>query len=704
MRSCFRTLVRLSVALCLVLPGPVRADQEEAPTEDQGEDLDNELDDEFALLEEEDEVVFSAARHAQPISDSPSTITVITREQIENTHCLTVPCLLRQVPELEVRDVRPMFQSVGARALTSELSDKGLVLIDGWEINVDAFGLPYWGALPVHLNDIERIEVIRGPGSALYGANAHSMVISITTRRPERDGAEVFVGGGELDTSSLNLRTDLVRDGWRASLTGGLETTGHWRIPGRREREVFRARLTLDKDWGGSESRIDLGLVTGKGILYTELAPADLTNSFLLHAIATHKLKELQARVWFSLFKTDLSFDLPLVIDIAGSRTPLGTFPKVLDIFAPSLDSELQWSHSFFEGNLLMVGGNYRWLSYSCEQNLVETTHQHRLGAYLQDEQRLWDRLLLNLGLRFDYNNITPWTISPRGALVWKIIPTQVLRISAGQAFRKPAFFHTSVHITSVEGSGVTPRLGDFFARSIGNDDLGNERLTAFELGYRGRFFGDVLTVELDSFFNQYTDTIHFLFDMQYNSLGFPDLSRSQLQFVNQDSDIDCLGGSIAATFRWQEWLRISANYTYRYTWYPDGPPLGTLVAADKAADRYHGEPAQLANLTAQASSAMGLRGGLAVYYRSAFDLPEVADGSLFGERVIEHMPAAVTFSANLSWRLSWDMGWLEAGLRVSNLFNQGVADTTRSVRYDGVEMGGQLMGRRAAVYLRGAL
>ena len=169
----------------LLLLGPQAA----LGSEEEAEDFD-ELD-----LEELLDVVYTASKHKQNISESPSSITVITREQIENPYCTDVVCLLRQVPEMDVHRVRPMHTAVGARAFTDEMGERVLLLIDGREMNSEVFGTVIWQALPVHLEDIERIEVIRGPGSALYGANAHSAVVSIFTRKKVGDAAETFLGG-----------------------------------------------------------------------------------------------------------------------------------------------------------------------------------------------------------------------------------------------------------------------------------------------------------------------------------------------------------------------------------------------------------------------------------------------------------------------------------------------------------------------------
>ena len=102
-------------------------------------------------LEELLNTVYTAARHEQNIFESPSAITVITREQIENTHCTDVICLLRQVPEVDVRRVLPGFIVVGARAMTEDFGNKTLVMVDGREINQELFGVALWQSLPIHL-------------------------------------------------------------------------------------------------------------------------------------------------------------------------------------------------------------------------------------------------------------------------------------------------------------------------------------------------------------------------------------------------------------------------------------------------------------------------------------------------------------------------------------------------------------------------
>ena len=655
------------------------------------------LEDEFALLEEE-LIVFTAAGHAQDISDSPSTITVITREEIENTHCLDVPCLLRRVPELDVRRVRPMYQAVGARALAGELSDKGLVLVDGREVNLEAFGIPLWAALPVHIQEIERIEVVRGPGSALYGANAHSLVVAIKTRRFDALGSEAALFAGENGVLSSLVRAGLKLSDWRFTLSAGHETASVNGQPAKQEKQVTRLRLLADRDGSGGRTDIQAGVVLLDGSIFTDMAPVEIRDATLAHLLISHEWEFLHARVWTSLFHTDSYFDLPLVVDLGGSMITIGKVPDNVPILSTNVDGDLHADWSFFEGNRLKGGLNYRWLTLYADSNAQKEIFQHRLGIYLQDEQRLWEQLLLTAGIRFDYNTLTPTTISPRGAANWRVAKGQMLRAAVGQAFRKPSFFNSHAHLDGIEGSGVTPQLGEFFKKNIGNEDLNNESVITYEIGYRGALLDGGLVLEADLFYNQFRHRIVFTNVIEYNSLGFPDLQQTSIQFQNDPSKLDALGGSISIRYDPLESLRLAANYTYREIFIPGSVKLKDLTTQND------NEPAHLANLMIDYRSDFGLRVGTSLYVRSGFEQNRYENGVLLAPRIIIKNPTALVLNGYLSWGFDWGGGPLTAGVRVSNITNVGYRDTAAVMRFDGVEVGGQWLGRQATLFLRGSI
>jgi iron complex outermembrane receptor protein len=648
-------------------------------------------------LEEED-TVFTAAKHEQDIAESPSAVTVITREQIENTHCTDLVCLLRQVPGVDVRRTLPAFAVVGARAMTEDFGNKSLLLIDGREVVIEFIGVVLWQALPIHLEDIERIEVIRGPGSALYGANAHSMVVSVITRKNAGGGAEAFLGNGEHDRSSLHLRLDLPLGDWRLHLSGGLDTQGHWRIPKNRQRTINRVNLSLEHESESSKTVLQVGLTNPTGVVYTQLAPAEGSNCYIPYLFLFHRTDLLRAQLSWKWTRSDWHLDVPLY----WGETKLGEWPDVFTIDSSDLDADVQFTWSPFQGNLLIAGGNYRWNLLLAEDMAPQTKHEHRVGFFIHDEQRLFETLLITAGIRLDLNTVTPYAISPRLAGTWKFAENQFLRLAVGQAFRKPSYYESSLHFTAVEGTSAFPNLDEFFKKNIGNGDLGNEKTTTVEAGHRLRLFDKRLTLETDIFYTQYRNTISFWLDFREDEFGLPDLANSEMKFQNTGREADSVGGSVSLTLRLEEW-RFGANYTFRHSWYTSEPSGAASVEGSKG-ERIPWEPAHLVNLSFQRTPEKGLRLGMALHGHSSCALAWQEDGSLFGDNIMTPSPGAYFISGFLAWRLDGGKWWAEMGVRAFNILNAGFRDLPAVRRPDGVELGGELLSQRIFFFLRGSI
>jgi outer membrane receptor for ferrienterochelin and colicin len=668
-----------------------------APLSWAGEEVDD-----FADLDLEEllDVVVTASKHEQDIAESPSAISVITREQIENTSCSDVICLLRGIPEMDVMSMTPMYPAVGARALTDNLGNKVLALVDGREINNEILGFPFWQSMSVHLGDIERIEVIRGPGSALYGANAHSAVVSIITRKTTDQTAEVFVGAGEHAQSSFHARLGRRFGNWRVHLSGGYEVNDNWRIRDLHEREVARSRLVVAREGREGLSTLQLGLTTLEGIYSTVLAPLWLRDGLLGYAVASHETEMLRAQVSLTLADSDISLDMPLVYN----GTKIGEAPDSMKAFNSSLDTELQFTYSFFEGNLLIAGCNHRWITLLSDDNQPEETYQHRVGVFVHDEQRLARRLVLTAGARVDYNNITPLTFSPRVAGVWQFLDDQFLRLAFGIAFRKPNFFNTHLHMKGFKGESGFEELGEFFLNSIGNPDLENESITSFEVGYRGRYLDNRLNTELVLFYNLYRDGIRNVVDMRIGEFGLPDLSRSSMKFQNAGREVDSVGGSVSATFRIRKRFYLHANYTYRFSRYVSSPDDPVAALEGQKGDRVPFEPAHMFNAAVHYLMKSGVRLGLDVHARSSSDLANPRGGGVFDPFVLVHNPAYWYLSSFLAFRADLGSGYVEMGVKAYNTFHIGFRDMAAVTRADGMVNGGELIGRRIFLYLQGAI
>jgi outer membrane receptor for ferrienterochelin and colicin len=679
-----RTVVPLLFLLCQVPPALA----------EEPEDFE-ELD-----LEELLDVVYTASKHKQNISESPSAITVIPREQIENTWCTDLVCLLRQVPEMDVLRIRPMHTAVGARAFTDEMGEKVLVQIDGMEINSETFGSVLWQALPIHLEDIERIEVIRGPGSALYGANAHSAVVSIITRKKSEHLAEVFAGSGELGRHSLHGRLAYQLGNWRLRLTGGGDMADSWREREVREREVGRLWLWVDRQGDLSETSIHLGLTQADGHIYHVLGPAQLRNTTIVDAVIRHQFDFIQGQLSFNLMKGIIPIN-PTgkgKEDFIYQGLKLGELPPDVPFINPTLDADVQLTWSFFEGNLLIAGGNYRWIALFSDETLPGEVHQHRVGAFIHDEQLVTENLILTGSVRIDYNSITPFTFSPRLAGVYGIAENHFVRLAFGQAFRKPSFFNSSIHIKNVEAEPAFPEFVEFFQQVLGNQDIGNEEITSFETGYLARFPDAGLTLEADAFYNRYRNTITLNVDIQMR-MGVPDLMNSSAHYTNSGREVDSLGGSVSLTWRFLRAFRLAANYTYRYSFYASDPGGITSVEGGEKGERVPWEPAHLANLSFHYLPESGIRLGVGGHFTSS-RTGYVSKRSAFDPREPIFHPESWFLSAFISWRL----GPVEVGIRAFNLMDMRFRDLPGMVRPQGDELGGEEIRRRIFLFVRGAI
>jgi outer membrane receptor protein involved in Fe transport len=380
----------------------------------------------------------------------------------------------------------------------------------------------------------------------------------------------------------------------------------------------------------------------------------------------------------------------------------MGKWPDIMPFFTSSLDSEVQLNWSPFEGNLLIGGVSHRWVTFLSENNDPDTVNEHRLGVFAHVEQRLFDQLILTGSARLDINTVTPMAFSPRLAAVWRFTPTQLVRAAFGRAFRKPSIYNSKIHVTTVEGAPGFEGLGKFIQNSIGNEDLDNESITTFEVGYRGHFMDNRLVAEADVFFNMYRNTINFYSEIATNQFGIPDLDGSFLAFQNKGQEVNSVGGSVSLTYRLKETLRLNANYTYRYSWYITDPAADSEFG--KKGERVNWEPEHLLNLAFHYLTSIGLRFGLSAHGQSTCRLPFPEAGGLFDDQVEIESPARIFFNGFLSWRLPAGSGEVEAGLRAYNFLHVGFRDTPAITRWDGEHFGGELLGRNILLFVRGSI
>jgi iron complex outermembrane receptor protein len=430
------------VIVCLLLLAGTAAAQEEI------EDFE-ELD-----LEELLNVVYTAAKHKQDISESPSAITVLTREDIETSGARNLPELLRMVPGMDVGVINPLGYEVGIRGDTAMNSDTVLLLVDGRDLTMELFGFPSWVVQHFSMDDIERIEVIRGPGSALYGSNAFAGVVNVILRAPGKGPRAIAsVRGGEHGRTELSCRVSESFGPLAVVAGAGLVREGFWTSRGQLGNDLARGFVNTRIDLGsGSYLDFDGGFFSTKGEFVTFVNKADIDDLIDLYGRVRAKVGDLELQAVYNRFFAGGDYDFsfyykPLDIVVATLPPLEGTVDKA--------GVQAQHTIEAFH-NRLTYGAEYYFHRYSAEVLLEPVQHEHRYGLFAQDEIDLQAilkdllevdplPLILTVGIRFDDSSLSKMELSPRAALIWKPFPNHSVRLGYAHAFMKPTFFESSM-------------------------------------------------------------------------------------------------------------------------------------------------------------------------------------------------------------------------------------------------------------------
>ncbi|HUU00868.1 MAG TPA: TonB-dependent receptor [Myxococcota bacterium] len=682
------------------------------------DETDDELSDEFALLEEGEEVVESAARHRQQIGMSPSAITVITRQDIETSGAGSVPDLLRLVPGMDVIDVSPFYASIASRLLWGYENNLYLVLIDGREANIEFMGQPLWESQPISIEDIERIEIIRGPGASLYGANAVAGVVSVTTRSvPERTSVWARAAGGEWGNLSLAGRASARFGKLGLSASGGYDTAGMIGDADEPGKKVRKARAVGEYRFSEKEKLLlDAGFSSIEGSI-PSMTGTILGTFDMLTVRLAYESETLRGQLYYTNFGADAELDA--LLDYAGLH--LADFVP-MNIRGNTLDGQAQWRlPTFWDPLLLIVGGGARLSLLSCDQFLDGATFDDqassryqkpgidylgiRSGAFAHAELAVADWLTVTGGTRLDYNTETGWFASPRLAAVFRPAAGQFLRLGAARAFRMPAFMEKRLHPMVSFPSDGPIQGGDqdlfqgFMSRVVGNEGLGNEELWSFEAGYRGQFLDDRLSVALDLYCNLYSGIIDMTGTIVAGDRGLPDLDNSDLHFENLEGGHRIMGSELAVRINLTRSLSLLAAWAYRADFDLDsGKSLGN-------------NPKNLITVGGRFLAEAGLLGSLYLFSRSEFTLSGISNPKgLMEDFLVQHMQNVFLLVGRLGWK--WSGGndlQLETGIKLFLPVSPFEAphfryyDLGGGITPEGVRYGGQELMRLVTIYFQGS-
>jgi len=486
--------------LLLLLAGATAARGAEAPTDLTELDLE-------ALMGLE---VTSVSRRGERLMTAPAAVSVITGEDLRRSGHASLAEALRLVPGLHVGHVNANIWAVSARGFTGRFSNKLLVLMDGRSVYTPLFSGVFWDVQDAFLPDLDRIEVIRGPGATLWGANAVNGVINVISKSAKETQGGIFYGGGGLEERAFGGwrwgdRIDdhtfyrvyvkaFGRDG--GATTGGVDGADSW--------DSVRGGFRLDRETSASDH------LTLQGDVYTgHSGQATMLPSLAAPPGALDVRRErvaggnLLAR-WTRVLGPDSEISVQAYLDRTERDNPI--LPEIRSTF----DIEMQHQFSPARRHNVVWGASYRWTRDEAIDTFAASIEpngraDHLFGAFVQDEITLLpNRLMLTLGSKLEHNDYSGFEIQPGARLVW----TPSSRVAAwaawARAVRTPSRFESDGRLNAAVFSvGGMPGIGSLF----GNTRLDSESLNAYEAGLRAQIT-DRISVDAAGFASIYRDII----------------------------------------------------------------------------------------------------------------------------------------------------------------------------------------------------
>lgn len=502
----------------------------------------------------EEQVVVTASKVEQQLINAPATVSVINQQALASRSAADYATLFRTVPGVNVSQTSAREVNITSRGATSTLSTSQLALIDGRSMYLDFFGFIAWDFLPVNFNEVKQIEVIRGPASAVWGANAMSGVVNIITKSPrELNGTSVAVGFGNFDREVAGngaesgglwyvngYHAQALNDRWSYKLSGGFyatdafsRPTGEINNPARTaktrypafgnagsEQPKFDGRIDYDFADGMSKFTVAGGYAGTTGIVHTGIGPFRMEKgSKLMYGKADYTRGAFKVKAFTNI----LDGDAPALLAVGTDGNPIKFFfnTKTMDVDVSNITA-------IGARHVLSYGGNARLNTFDLSIAPAGDTRKEG-GVYLQDEMFLSDKFRWLVGARADYFDVLDKpVISPRTTFMFKPAPAHTLRASYNRAYRAPSLINNFLDVTVLNqldlGSlnpGLRGRMFPYPLVAKGYDSLSEQTLDAYEVGYAG-VVNNRVSVSLAWYYNDMKDDIYFTQVGSYSSRSMP--------------------------------------------------------------------------------------------------------------------------------------------------------------------------------------
>jgi iron complex outermembrane receptor protein len=569
--------------------------------------------------------VTSVSRKSEKLSQVASAIQVITNEEIRRSGATSIPEALRLAPNLQVAKVGAHQWAITARGFNSTTANKLLVLVDGRSVYTPLFSGVFWDIQDVLLEDVDRIEVISGPGGAVWGANAVNGVINIITKSSaDTQGLYAEAGGG----SSPN-------DFAGARYGGTIGQSASFRVYGQyfdRDNELFSNGDDVADSWRMGQGGMRLDARPSKRDALMVKADAYGGNeNVLTGGTSTASGGNLTTR-WTRVRSPSSGMSLQMYYDHTQLSNPepatqfsaAGTLKDRLDTY------DLDFEHHLAIGlhNQLVWGLGYRFTHDVVSNSpLLAFFPQHLdhslVSGFVQDEIALRKDLFFTLGTKVEHNDYTGYEIEPTARLRWIVAPTQMVWGAVSRAVRMPSRIDRDLS-----------QPATFPVILAGSSDFESETLIAYELGYRFDV-SSKFTASISAFYNQYDDL---------RSLSFTPATVIPFFFAN-DLQGETHGLEVSATYQATAWWSLRAGM-------------------DVLKERLHVKPGK-ADINHALNETADPEQQLSVY--SAFDLPHRVEldlaprwvGKIYNNNggALGTVPSYTDMNVRLGWHVTEQLG-----------------------------------------------
>jgi outer membrane receptor for ferrienterochelin and colicin len=529
------------------------------------------------------ESIVTASKGAtQSPLDAPSSTSIITEQDIRLSGITKIPELLRRLAGIDIMQVTGGQTEVSIRGFNQRLSNKTLVLVDGRSVYIDLLGATIWQSLSIGVEDIQRIEVVRGPGSALYGADAFSGVINIITKRPG-DGKNGIAGGYGTQAATHGSLWAAGRDNefaWR--LAAGYDYLPRW------SREVPNGRADVrtgigDQVESSRTIRVDaratrqlgkagvfgVGAGLAQGSLEV-LGIGPLNDIVLPRFVATDVTsyfngEHFDARVFWNRLRADSSLNVNY---LGQSVLPARAEQNIVDTEVV-FKTKLELAKDLI--NDLRIGAAYRYKDVNWTY-LDQRRIEHHYGLFVHDELKVGSVLAFVADYRVDWvPYLERFQQSPRGAVLVHPSKQSTVRASVATAFRKPTFLESYLSLPIQLPVTGAAQVSEGVRREDKSFIVNPERILSAELGYLNQE-SEYFVFDASLFYNRISSLIQLSPNRpvtvgDFASVGGQDPNTGLYPvglggWENQCQAYNVYGGEAGVRTFPLEGLDIYANYT----------------------------------------------------------------------------------------------------------------------------------------------